>query len=80
MIGLGPQNRKWAMNPGNIANVANVGHLLLLVNSRLAVREEREVRVQLGGVWDDYAARVPRFVSRLHPAAVEPGAPLGGRR
>ena len=49
--------------------------VLVLVYRRLAVREERDVRAQLGEAWDRYAERTPRFVPRLH-TAVSPSAPL----
>ena len=46
--------------------------VLVVVYRRLAIREEREVRARLGGVYDDYAGRTPRFLPRLHrlPPAV----------
>jgi protein-S-isoprenylcysteine O-methyltransferase Ste14 len=54
--------------------------VLLVVYRRLASREEREVRAEFESAWDAYAARVPRFVPRLHQSPVEPLAPAGGRR
>jgi protein-S-isoprenylcysteine O-methyltransferase Ste14 len=48
--------------------------ILLVVYRRLASREEREVRAEFGVTWDAYAARVPRFVPRLH-RSVERQAP-----
>ena len=52
--------------------------VLMVVYRRLASREEREVRAQFQGAWTAYAARVPRFVPRLHHS-VEPVAPAGGQ-
>ena len=40
--------------------------VLLLVYRRLAIREERQVRGELGEAYDLYAAHVPRFVPRRH--------------
>ena len=54
--------------------------VLLVVYRRLALREERELRVQVGTAYDAYAARVPRFLPRLRRGTVDPLAPLGGRR
>jgi len=54
--------------------------ILLVVYRRLAIREERDVQAQFGSAWDAYAARVPRFVPRLHQSPVEPLAPVEGRR
>jgi protein-S-isoprenylcysteine O-methyltransferase Ste14 len=54
---------------------------LVYVYRRLAIREEREVRAGFGARYDEYAARVPRFVPK--PPSTEPKprpAPLGGRR
>ena len=51
--------------------------VLLYVYRRLAIREERDVRSQFGPTWDEYAARVPRFVPRLH-AAVSSAASVEG--
>ena len=51
--------------------------ILLFVYRRLAIREERDVRSQFGPTWDEYAARVPRFVPRLH-AAVSSAASVEG--
>ena len=39
--------------------------VLVTMYVRLARREEREVRVQLGLAWDEYASRVPSFLPRL---------------
>jgi len=36
--------------------------VLVLVYRRLAIAEEREVRVEYGAVWDTYAAQTPRFI------------------
>lgn len=42
--------------------------ILVVVYVRLARREEREVRAELGPVWDEYAARTPAFIPSLwHP-------------
>lgn len=38
--------------------------IFVLVYWRLASREERAVREQFEAAWDEYAARVPRFVPR----------------
>ena len=42
--------------------------ILLLVDRRLAIREEREVKEQLGAAWVRYASVTPRFLPRLHPS------------
>ena len=39
--------------------------ILVTVYARLARREEREVCAEFGPVWDEYAARTPRFFPRL---------------
>jgi protein-S-isoprenylcysteine O-methyltransferase Ste14 len=39
--------------------------ILVSVYARLARREEREVRKELGPVWDEYAAHTPGFIPRL---------------
>jgi protein-S-isoprenylcysteine O-methyltransferase Ste14 len=39
--------------------------VLVFMYVRLARTEEREVRAAFGGVYDDYAARVPAFIPRL---------------
>ena len=39
--------------------------ILVIVYVRLAHREEREVRQELGAVWAEYAARTPRFIPRV---------------
>jgi protein-S-isoprenylcysteine O-methyltransferase Ste14 len=54
--------------------------VLLYVYRRLAIREEREVRAELGQAYDRYAARVPRFIPHPHQAPAELAAPLGSRR
>jgi len=46
--------------------------VLLVVYRRLAIREEREVQATFGREWDLYAARTPRFIPRLRPAAAAP--------
>ena len=38
---------------------------LLYFYSRLAIREEREVREQFGSAWDGYAGRTPRYLPRI---------------
>ena len=40
--------------------------ILVTVYVRLARREEREVRAELGEVWDRYAVKTPAFIPRLH--------------
>lgn len=50
--------------------------ILLLVDRRLAIREEQEVAARFGEAWARYAAQTPRFVPRLQ--AVPRGA-LSGR-
>ena len=40
--------------------------VLVTVYVRLAHSEEREVRAELGHLWDEYAARTPQFIPRLH--------------
>ena len=47
--------------------------ILVLMYVRLARREERDVRVEMGAAWHDYAARTPAFVPRLRSLK------LGGR-
>jgi hypothetical protein len=36
--------------------------VLAITYRRLAIREEREVRDQFTGAWDDYASQAPRFI------------------
>jgi protein-S-isoprenylcysteine O-methyltransferase Ste14 len=48
--------------------------ILLVVYRQLAIREERDVRAELGEVWDAYAARTPRFLPRRHSAPAREGA------
>ncbi len=36
--------------------------VLAITYRRLAIREEREVRDQFTGAWDDYASQTPRFI------------------
>ena len=48
--------------------------VLVLVYSRLARREERDVRARLGAEYDDYAARTPRLFPRLGARPL----PVGG--
>jgi protein-S-isoprenylcysteine O-methyltransferase Ste14 len=38
--------------------------VLVITYRRLAIREERAVREQFAGVWDDYAGRTPRLIPR----------------
>ena len=47
--------------------------VLVVVYRRLAIREEREVRAEFGGLYDDYARQVPRFIPSLRRA--EPRRP-----
>lgn len=48
--------------------------VLVTMYVRLARREEREVRAQLGLAWDEYASRVPAFLPRLRrPSRIEVG-------
>jgi protein-S-isoprenylcysteine O-methyltransferase Ste14 len=49
--------------------------ILVIVYVKLAHREEREVREELGAVWDEYAARTPGFIPRLRQRR-----PVGGKR
>ena len=57
--------------------------ILVLVYRRLAIREERDVRAQLGEAWDRYAAGTPRFVPRPRSDATSPrrtvAVPASGR-
>lgn len=46
--------------------------VLVTVYVRLARREEREVRTELGQAWVEYAARIPAFLPRLWGAAPGP--------
>jgi protein-S-isoprenylcysteine O-methyltransferase Ste14 len=39
--------------------------ILVVTYVRLARREEREVRAQFGGAWEDYAAQTPAFIPSL---------------
>ena len=51
--------------------------VLTIVYVRLAKREEREARRQLGDVYTSYARQVPRFLPRMRrtgPACPPPGA------
>jgi protein-S-isoprenylcysteine O-methyltransferase Ste14 len=50
--------------------------ILVVVYSRLARAEEREVAARFGDAWRDYAARTPGFVPRLRDRG-GPGAPSG---
>jgi protein-S-isoprenylcysteine O-methyltransferase Ste14 len=43
--------------------------ILVTVYVRLARREEREVRVEFGDTWDNYAARTPAFIPRIRRPA-----------
>ena len=47
---------------------------LVVVYRRLAIREEHEVRAEFGGLYDDYARQVPRFIPSLRRG--EPRPPL----
>ena len=46
--------------------------ILLLMYWRLALREEREVEAELGDVYRQYAARVPRFIPRRGTVVRDP--------
>ena len=39
--------------------------VLVVMYVRLAHRDEREVKTELGATWDAYAARTPRWIPRL---------------
>ena len=54
--------------------------VLLVVYRRLAIREERDVRAEVGAAYDRYASRVPRFIPHLHQEPPEMAAPLRGPR
>ena len=45
--------------------------VLLIVYSRLAIREEREVAAEYGAAWDEYAAATSRFIPRRRSSRVE---------
>jgi protein-S-isoprenylcysteine O-methyltransferase Ste14 len=49
--------------------------ILVTVYVKLAHREEAEVRVEFGQVWDDYAARTPGFIPNLHHVDAGGGQP-----
>ena len=40
--------------------------VLLVIDRRLAIREERDVAAAFGAEWDGYAAQTPRFIPRRH--------------
>ena len=46
--------------------------VLIVMYVRLARREEREVRAQVGALWDDYAARTPAFFPRIRRERASP--------
>lgn len=46
--------------------------ILLVVYWRLALREERDVRARFGAEYEEYAARVPRFIPHRRKAAATP--------
>ena len=52
--------------------------ILVWVYRRLAIGEEREVRLEFAETWDAYAARTPRFVPRLGGAQRDTAAPSSG--
>ena len=57
--------------------------ILVTVYVRLAYREEREIREEHGRLWDEYAARTPRFIPRLRRGRAiggEEHAQVGGHR
>jgi protein-S-isoprenylcysteine O-methyltransferase Ste14 len=46
--------------------------VLVVMYVRLAYKEEREVRAELGAVWDAYAAHTPRWIPRLRAHSQDP--------
>ena len=56
--------------------------VLLVVYRRLAISEEKEVRSEFGGVWDDYARNTPRFIPNGSRDELEVGGtpPVIGQR
>jgi protein-S-isoprenylcysteine O-methyltransferase Ste14 len=48
--------------------------VLVVTYTRLAHREEIDVRAQFGQVWDAYAGRTPAFIPRLGRRAQLPNA------
>lgn len=46
--------------------------VLVVMYVRLAHREEREVKTELGATWDAYAARTPRWIPRLRSRSQVP--------
>ncbi len=54
--------------------------VLVFVYRRLAIREERDVRVELGDAYDRYAARVPRFIPRRRQGSRPTATPIGSGR
>jgi protein-S-isoprenylcysteine O-methyltransferase Ste14 len=46
--------------------------VLVVMYVRLAHREEREVKAELGATWDVYAARTPRWIPRLRSRSQVP--------
>lgn len=48
--------------------------ILVLIYRRLAISEERSVRVAFGPAWDAYAQQIPRFIPRTRTLAAERGA------
>jgi protein-S-isoprenylcysteine O-methyltransferase Ste14 len=52
--------------------------VLLVVYSRLATREERDVRAEFGAAYDAYALATPRFLPRLRDLAGSSDAPEAG--
>ena len=54
--------------------------VLVFVYRRLAIREERDVRAELGEAHDRYAARVPRFIPRRRQGSRPTATPIGSRR
>lgn len=54
--------------------------VLVFVYRRLAIREEHDVRAELGEAYDRYAARVPRFIPRRRQDSRPTATPIGSGR
>jgi protein-S-isoprenylcysteine O-methyltransferase Ste14 len=52
--------------------------VLVVFYRRLAIREEHDVRSAVGPIYDDYAARTPRFVPHLRELLQPAGPPQPG--
>lgn len=48
--------------------------VLVVMYVRLAHKEEREVKAELGATWDTYAAHTPRWIPRLRGRSEQPQA------